>query len=455
LARSRLVAPPGAVGRRASTILLSFVLSGVSCSFPHFGFGGEGGGAGQGPNQEDCDNGKDDDEDGKIDCADSDCVCPPDKETDCHNGKDDDQDGKIDCADSDCVCPPDKETDCHNGKDDDQDGKIDCADSDCSCSVTQENCSNGKDDDKDGDVDCADTLDCVCAPAVPEGWDGPAVIWHGAPDLEPTCSDAGAYRIGVQELGHHLSEPAWACPECRCGDPEGATCSARITYFSEKDCTGSCWPLGGDCGYDVGSTCEAKTLNYGGVDDTRPVSAGIELSATSIGSCPSETVSPVEPSEPSWDEVLLACVGAPVGGLGCDAAHVCVPRPPPDPFDRICVYADGAGVCPPSYEAFQATAYGDYDDSRGCTECGCAAPTGIQCTGTVTDYDSRVRCGGNATVIGAGECLEIPPQSEGSEDFRHTLFKDSSSGGTCTPTGGEKTGSIELVEPVTFCCVGL
>jgi len=63
-----------------------------------------------------------------------DCGPPPDPEI-CDDVIDNDQDGKIDCADSDCfgdvACQPVPEI-CHDGIDNDQDGKIDCADSECS-----------------------------------------------------------------------------------------------------------------------------------------------------------------------------------------------------------------------------------------------------------------------------------------------------------------------------------
>jgi hypothetical protein len=60
--------------------------------------------------------------------------------------------------------------DCSNGTDEDCDGAIDCADSDCAtdpacvCTPTTENCTNGSDDDCDGDVDC-DDADCSSDPA--------------------------------------------------------------------------------------------------------------------------------------------------------------------------------------------------------------------------------------------------------------------------------------------------
>jgi len=104
---------------------------------------------------EQCGNGVDDDCDGKVDCADPNCVASPlcqmcDPE-DCDNGIDDSCDGKIDCADPACVfapnCVPKPEL-CGNGLDDDFDGLIDCDDPDCvsapACVLAQANCLNSK-----------------------------------------------------------------------------------------------------------------------------------------------------------------------------------------------------------------------------------------------------------------------------------------------------------------------
>jgi len=69
------------------------------------------------PAWEDCANGTDDDGDGDLDCADSDChgteACPEDtadtgliEEQDCADKIDNDGDGDVDCADSDCADDP-------------------------------------------------------------------------------------------------------------------------------------------------------------------------------------------------------------------------------------------------------------------------------------------------------------------------------------------------------------
>jgi hypothetical protein len=139
-----------------------------------------------------CDNGTDDDDDGKIDCADSDCsdfagctssalYAAPASE-DCDNGKDDDGDGKVDCSDGDCgsyagcisaeyAAPFEN---CTNQQDDDGDSKVDCDDADCyedaACmpapaymAPIEFDCSNGADDDGDQKVDCVDE-DCYDDP---------------------------------------------------------------------------------------------------------------------------------------------------------------------------------------------------------------------------------------------------------------------------------------------------
>ena len=129
-----------------------------------------------------CTNGVDDDGDGLTDCADPDCVAHsscvgPSYELSCTNGVDDDNDGLTDCADPDCVAHsscvgPSYELSCTNGIDDDSDGAVDCDDVDCdldpACVVPPvEDCTNNLDDDNDGDVDCDDTdcPACACEPA--------------------------------------------------------------------------------------------------------------------------------------------------------------------------------------------------------------------------------------------------------------------------------------------------
>ena len=149
---------------------------------------------------EDCYSGKDDDCDGKVDCADPDCAsvctCGPEN---CSDGLDNDCDGQVDCKDADCVsateCKPVQgctpqfpffiEIICNDGVDNDCDGKVDCDDpdckrpGDCGCAPKETSCNDGKDEDCDKSTDCADT-DCQkCTPGSERWCDDPQYCHWG------------------------------------------------------------------------------------------------------------------------------------------------------------------------------------------------------------------------------------------------------------------------------------
>jgi len=152
----------------------------------------------------------DNDGDGELDCADSDCGAAPNcmqaaygvpLETTCADGADDDGDGNADCADSDCDSAPNcmqadyaapVELDCENGLDDDGDGSADCADDDCQATspncmagaygipLRETSCADGLDDDGDGATDCADD-DCA-------SFSGCLMVEYGV-FMEEICAD--------------------------------------------------------------------------------------------------------------------------------------------------------------------------------------------------------------------------------------------------------------------------
>ena len=118
-----------------------------------------------------CDDGADNDGDGKIDCADPNCNGRPticgaqceNNEVSCSDGVDNDGDGKIDCNDDDCAddpfCIEIGRTLCT-----DEEGLINCDDPACSqdpaCTETGLECGDFQDNDLDGLIDCEDP-DCL------------------------------------------------------------------------------------------------------------------------------------------------------------------------------------------------------------------------------------------------------------------------------------------------------
>ncbi|MCO4743510.1 MAG: hypothetical protein KC912_01895 [Proteobacteria bacterium] len=150
----------------------------------------------------------------------------------CGDGEDNDGDGLIDAADSDCASTPQPEN-CANGADDDGDGIVDCEDADCvlSADCLREDCEDGFDNDTDGFVDCDDT-DCSeeanCLGALVWALSGDAIVnesrtaYAGKMFMTDTIldNDAGRYDIDevvcsaeYQQLSDSSALPA-PCPDC-------------------------------------------------------------------------------------------------------------------------------------------------------------------------------------------------------------------------------------------------
>jgi len=215
-----------------------------------------------------CTDGIDNDKDGKIDCADSDCLgisgCGAEGlSTTCSDGFDDDGDGFIDCADAECngrqgpgggTCQY-PESNCQDNYDNDGDGLIDCNDPNCSgqpgCQVIPENCTNGIDDDGDGMIDCGDP-DCL-------GQQGPGGCVCQA--TETTCNDGcDNDRDGLIDCRD---------PHCvgRTG-PGGITCEAtetRCTDGGDNDGDGLTDCADSDCASNPAcqtAVCDSTTLYW-------------------------------------------------------------------------------------------------------------------------------------------------------------------------------------------------
>jgi subtilisin-like proprotein convertase family protein len=166
------------------------------------------------PRETVCSDNADDDGDGSIDCADSDCVdeavCQP--EQNCQNGADDEGDGKVDCLDKDCDgksgCQFGQESACADKLDNDGDSQIDCADVNCSglsgCEFGQEvSCTGGIDNDGDGLTDCADpdcngSATCVPETACQDGVDNDQ-------DGKKDCADFDCAGVGTCQPGGETS----------------------------------------------------------------------------------------------------------------------------------------------------------------------------------------------------------------------------------------------------------
>jgi secreted trypsin-like serine protease len=189
---------------------------------------------------ENCTNNLDDDADGLVDCDDADCrfvtACAAAEEI-CGNGIDDDADTFVDCDDADCngheFCSGSSLELCANGLDDDNDGFVDCYDSDCStasaCPIPVEQCTNGSDDDGDGFVDCEDA-DCRTHSACDtEGFE---VCNNGIDDNSDgkvDCADSSCVSFYLCSLIN--TQPADDGCSCTVGRHNGRSTSGSGLFF--------------------------------------------------------------------------------------------------------------------------------------------------------------------------------------------------------------------------------
>jgi hypothetical protein len=195
--------------------------------------------AGMTPRETICDDGIDQDDDGRIDCEDLECdgaTCDAmgrtcimascggcrdaTTETACGDGADEDCDGLTDCADSDCngmecsndamcsgmICPgcPSGfvERMCGDSTDDDCDNLSDCADPDCMglvCGANGERCFTGGTCMCPGSVELCNDIDDDCSGAADDG----------CPRSVATCCDAPGTSFGSTDSGTVFSDP---CP---------------------------------------------------------------------------------------------------------------------------------------------------------------------------------------------------------------------------------------------------
>ena len=174
-----------------------------------------------------CYNGVDDNANGTIDCDDPDCEgnirCEPEI---CDNGKDDNDNGATDCNDAECkdaiVCQPEI---CDNGKDDNGNNLADCDDPDCSkiLRCQPENCSNDKDDNGNNLIDCDDPQ---CGDTV---YCQPEICDNGIDDNENgliDCNDAACFyqpACNPENCSNHVDDNADTLVDC--DDPQCSTFS--------------------------------------------------------------------------------------------------------------------------------------------------------------------------------------------------------------------------------------
>jgi hypothetical protein len=321
-------------------------------------------------------------------------------------------------------------------------GGQDAAPPDAGDAGAVEDCTDGKDNDGNGKIDCADPA-CgafECVPAAPQGWTGyfRAVQTPYPAANPPPCSGAAAPTP-------YFSGPAQAgCDKCACSGLSGATCATTLTCWVDST---SC---SGDGGVDLTDklpfdTCADVYLQ--GQSTNASCEVGTKMADSGSCSPSGGAVAPVQP----WANEVDTCGQALQGGAGCPVGQVCVPRGVGPYATKVCIERTGTlDTCPDGWGA-PVKAYAGGDDKRACSACDCS-PGGTACTGfkyTVWDHTS---CSSGPVDINDTKCHDESSNLGDGVGSIKLVTAPKASGGSCTPTGGAKSGSVETQGPITFCC---
>lgn len=297
----------------------------------------------------------------------------------------------------------------------------------------------------------------VCVPAVVDssGWSPvPFMLWQGPLDTLKTVHCPSYANSPGQRYYTTPDQSPLFCPMCECG-PSSGSCAlpAAITVSASPVCPSD----DGDAGvpFDPPSAWDGGcTTNdaIAAVDcDGGPCLATVgPMAPTDAGCAPSI---PVVPKIVKWTNAAFGCAGDTNHGTCSNSSDVCTPTPAPG--FSVCVTRQGDEsiyMCPSGYP-FRNVYYLDGEDSRGCSACECGPPTGDTCSSSLVSFYADDTCSmpvASVTASSAGSmCVSIPADSPlGSKQASAPSYTP----GTCKPSGGEPTGSVQLHYPITVCC---
>lgn len=301
-----------------------------------------------------------------------------------------------------------------------------------------------------GPHDCELTLTCKeecqgeCVPLPPLGFDGPALLWMGpVAELPSQCPERASQPVYT---GYAGLDDANECPPCECTAPV-CELPAGVTITDLALC-------------DMGPAATVTPYTAPAGWDGTCASSGIVPAAmvNSISIAPA-TVRPCEPVQQHvpamfeglyWTTAALACAGEAIPGLCGDSGLTCLPSAePPPPGFRQCIFYLGTGdpTCPPDYPD-KETLYDTFEDTRGCTECGCMETQPSACAASVATFED-VNCSVPALPPEPAGCIDPAAMFPiGSITAQMTTNQP----GACAATGGAPTGAAKPVGPHTFCC---
>ena len=303
-----------------------------------------------------------------------------------------------------------------------------------------EDCLDGIDNDEDGAIDCADA-DCTagftCLEIIPDGWT--RVILqrgNGIPPAATPCADGTTPEL----LFTDPAGPA-ECAACSCGPLAGTTCNlpGLLCFQNSATCAGTALDLTSQV---VAAECSKPDLGGAATISCQLYGKNV---VNEMGECAPSIAD--FPNKDPWLGWVRACPFATAEGGGGCVGGACIPKP--EAGFSTCIRKTGTDICPAGWNGVEA--YASVKDERGCAACSCTPSA--RCgqggyefydfdfcqmggAGFVTILDETCTDGFDLPDLTTWSIRQVPPVG----------------GGSCLPAGGEATGAVVPLGPVTFCC---
>jgi hypothetical protein len=289
-------------------------------------------------------------------------------------------------------------------------------------STTPESCDCGSPECGEG----------VCVPAVPSGWYGPILLFHGAPALAPECT--GYLNKTVFEGGTVPLQERLRCSACTCQETSGAECAALVTTYSDASCTTQ------TSAGNVTAACKMAS--------PQALYFKAEKVESRASCLPSGGTQP-----PTWEWDARGCAPSEPQSGGCQEGAICMPQPTGGFEDTHCVYLEGDQTCPAEYPTKRSYLTRMVDE-RQCPSCSCKPVDGCRNTLAVYNNQSCMTDGPefdefhNTLDDTPGTCRELSPRFTPVAMTLHEEYELAH----CIGVPVESPGTIHGEDPVTVCC---
>jgi hypothetical protein len=297
-----------------------------------------------------------------------------------------------------------------------------------------------------------------CEEASVDGWSSPVLLWIGTPGQAPACPPE-APATDYEGFADPLEAPP-ACSACACSAPTGKCAPpVALTAASMAACPATAGDLG-TRGFDAPPGWDGACTSANAIPAGEQCAGGLctqsltiaPLALTESRCTPILPVPPLDPVTPytgAWSTAARSCFD-PAPGTCRTPGAVCAPGVAPG-LAR-CIHQSGDVACPSGWPE-RHLFFGDAEDSRGCSPCGCGLPTGSLCTGLLSVYTDG-SCTSLLTSVSvassAPSCVVFQPAGEAVGSKALTLVDYQP--GVCLATGGEPVGSVTPTDATTFCC---